>query len=424
MAEAERPSRGWFQIRRAARPRFSAYLSIYNDWDLLAPSLQHLAAHVDELVVVDGAYAWMVPYLTRLGIDPERSDERVYEALAASGVPFRVLTGLWDNEIQKRRAGYEACANRYVLRVDSDELLHFDAAALGAFLASGDAVGEMENPTYVAPGYVLADAGQTDLPRTGFLFDRSRISADLHLNYIWLVLTKDELPGAGQKPFSPHRRALAFSAHLTGWRTPETAEQRSAFYVLNRLRQTGSSWFEDLRGKPLEDFELLFSRASAPAFRNMLRHARFSLGTFSLSPQQRLARTPLSPQQERAFAPLYERFLASLAADNLASTKARQSFGWGGDVVLDLSTEAAYAAIVREGAIAIEFSHPPTGFEAWAHRLTASAPHQTETMLDARLEGLKANITAPQRARSDDLRLVLAMRPRGGVGPLGDYLIV
>ncbi len=106
----------------------------------------------------------------------------------------------------------------------------------------------------------------------------------------------------------------------------------------------------------------------------MLRHARFSLGTFALAAGEALAPTPLSPQQERAFTPLYDRFLESLAEDTVAATQTRQSFGWEGDVFIDLSSAAAYDAIVKDGAIRIEFSSPPSGLTASACTLAPSAP--------------------------------------------------
>ena len=59
---------------KAHDSEFSAYLSIYNDWDILLPALKSVAAHVDELVVVDGAYQWMEPYLKAIGGDPAKSD--------------------------------------------------------------------------------------------------------------------------------------------------------------------------------------------------------------------------------------------------------------------------------------------------------------------------------------------------------------
>jgi hypothetical protein len=35
--------------------KLSAYLTIYNDWDLLEPALRSIAPYIDEPVVVDGA---------------------------------------------------------------------------------------------------------------------------------------------------------------------------------------------------------------------------------------------------------------------------------------------------------------------------------------------------------------------------------
>ena len=110
----------------------SAYLSIYNDWDILPSALRSIASHVDELVVVDGAYEWMVPYLTMQGLDPTRSDPRVYAALEASGIPFRVISHTWKHEPEKRLAGYEAFTHDFIYRVDADEIMFFDEPALEA----------------------------------------------------------------------------------------------------------------------------------------------------------------------------------------------------------------------------------------------------------------------------------------------------
>src|SRR5262245_60159410 len=110
--------------------KFSAYLSVYNDWDILASALRSVASHVDELVVVDGAYGWMLPYLTMRGVDPLRSAPRLYAAIEASGIPFRVISRIWKNEIEKRQTGYDACTHDYIYRVDADEILFFDDTAL------------------------------------------------------------------------------------------------------------------------------------------------------------------------------------------------------------------------------------------------------------------------------------------------------
>src|SRR6202035_3341065 len=120
--------------------KFSAYLSIYNDWDILPSALRSVASHIDELVVVDGAYDWMIPYLTMLGLDSARSDPRVYAAIEESGIPFRVISRTWKNEIEKRQTGYEACAHDFIYRIDADEIMFFDDRALETALSCGFAV--------------------------------------------------------------------------------------------------------------------------------------------------------------------------------------------------------------------------------------------------------------------------------------------
>ena len=137
---------------------FSAYLTVYNDWDLLGPALRSVAPYVDELVVVDGAYERMAPYLSALGHDLVRSDSRVYDALASSGIPYRVISRLWASEAEKRIAGYCACTGRIVCRVDADEVIFFDERELERFQSRGEAVAAVETPTYIAPGWIVGPA--------------------------------------------------------------------------------------------------------------------------------------------------------------------------------------------------------------------------------------------------------------------------
>lgn len=44
-AKAFRRRRGRYRLRKGFR--FSAYLSIFNDWELLAPALASMAGHID-----------------------------------------------------------------------------------------------------------------------------------------------------------------------------------------------------------------------------------------------------------------------------------------------------------------------------------------------------------------------------------------
>lgn len=337
---------------------FSAYLSIYNDWDILPSALRSVASHIDELVVVDGAYDWMVPYLTMLGLDPAQSDPRVYAAVEASGIPFRVISRTWSNEIEKRQAGYDACIHRYIYRVDADEIMFFNDSALETALSRGLAVGGMEMPTYVAPGWISCPKSESGIGRQCFLFDRQKISAEVHLNYLWLILTADTLPLPGTKPFEVYPDALAFNAHLTGWRTPETSVSRAAFYVLNWMRQYGVPWLPALRDRPLADLEDLFRIVTPQVFLSSLRMGPIAIGMTETIDRRILQPTTLGAEEEAIFAGLYESFLWSLAEMNARAVTHEQCFLTSVPVLLDLSTHAARDAIAPNGTATLRMSMP------------------------------------------------------------------
>jgi hypothetical protein len=125
-----------------------------NDWDLLEPALRSIAPYNDELVVVDGAYDCMAPYLTAHGDALDRSLDRVYDILESSRIPYRAITGTWNTQIDKRKAGYQLCRQRYGAKIDADEVMFFDHDALGRFLSRGGVVAAVEMPYYVAPGRI------------------------------------------------------------------------------------------------------------------------------------------------------------------------------------------------------------------------------------------------------------------------------
>ena len=58
-----------------------------------------------ELIVVDGAYEWMAPFLRSTGRNPLKSDDIIYQKIQASGIPYKVINKIWKNEVEKRIAG-------------------------------------------------------------------------------------------------------------------------------------------------------------------------------------------------------------------------------------------------------------------------------------------------------------------------------
>jgi hypothetical protein len=375
--------------------KFSAYLSMFNDWDILPAALRSVAQYVDELVVVDGAYDWMVPYLKMLGRDPLRSDPRVYDAIEASGIPFRVFAGTWKNEIEKRQSGYDACTHDYICRIDADEIMFFSDNALQAALSSGVAVGEMLMPCYVAPGWISRHKDLPHIERQCFLFDRRQVSSEIHLNYLWLVLPADTLPSAAGQPYAIYPEPLAFNAHLTGWRTPETAVNRAAFYVFNRMRKRGVPWISELGDRPLADMRRLLSFVPADAFRSAFRRGRIAMGMIESRSDRLFLPTLLKAEQEETFTGLFGKFLDSLTIVNRLAAAEDQVFLTSQPTLLDLSTPASRAAVAPNGTVSIRVSTPLISATAQLQTYAGDEPNIEMVDLPVSISGTDFHVELP-----------------------------
>lgn len=375
--------------------KFGAYLSIYNDWDILVPALKSIAPYIDELIVVDGAYEWMAPYVRAIGYDPAESDSHVYEAIESVGIRFRVISGVWQNEIQKRIAGYTACQQRYIFRVDADEVYFFYADALESFLARDDAVAMMDMPIYMCPGFIIAKDATSPIERQGFLFDSTKVNAAQHLSYLWLVLTVDRLP-ALQSPEPPvFGPSIAFNAHLTNWRTPVTSVNRAAFYTLNYFREHGAVWFRDLAGNPMADFSPLFERVSPRVFLEILKGSSIVVGCEPL--RNRILRpAPLSVPDEQKFSFLYDDFLHGLALENLALTAdGRHTLG---KAHIDLSSDAALDALTRGTKLRFAYDSKVHAAKAAIRYFISEEPWESLISLAPRMEGNMISFELPVAA--------------------------
>jgi hypothetical protein len=391
-----------FATRRAVRDRpafgnpavtrrFSAYLSIYNDWEILGLTLPSIAPWIDELVIVDGAYRWMVPFLQAIGVDPERSDPRVLQATADLNIPVKVVNGLWDDEIAKRTAGYNACAHRYIFRLDADEYITFHDAELDAFLAGGHAAAAMEMPLFVAPGWFRAQSMNAPIERQGLLFDGKKISAQAHLRYLWLVLGKQDLPATNDNLPMPFERPIAFNAHLSTWRTPATSITRAMFYQLNYFRHHGFSWMTDAHDAPVTDIGAFCGRIDPMAFRMALLCCNLVVNQVALDGAV-LRRSPLSRPDEAALEPRFDAFLESLARLNMQLCSRPHPFVASEKIHLDLSTRAATDALVKQGCISLTFSDEVCAATAGLRVLSACEPWEAMMESDCAVHGNRVTI--------------------------------
>lgn len=356
--------------------KFSAYLSIYNDWDILPAALRSIADRIDELVVVDGGYEWMVPFLQATSRDPEKSDRRVYDSIASCGIPTRFISRIWKNELEKRMAGYAACQNRYVYRIDADEIMFFDDSALERFLSGGGAVAEMDMPMIIAPGWM---ASTTPVGRQAFLFDRQQVETDIHLNYLWLDLNADALPRAAERPCHVFSEPIAFNAHLSEWRHWETAINRAAFYDLNRMRGKGVPWLTEFRNKPLDNFQRFFEVVQPNVYLETMLNDYCVISGSMIRGGHTVLPIPLTADQQASFAAPYHRLLSGFAQLNAQLIERERHFvmghTWRSSILLDLTSPDARAAIAPEGKLTIEVSNPIRSAEVCLKRVSSAGQH-------------------------------------------------
>jgi hypothetical protein len=388
----------------------SAYVMVYNDWDILADSLRAIAPYVSEIVIVDGGYVWMRSYLEAIGLDPAQSDPNIERAAESCGVPVRIITGLWQNEIEKRMAGYQACTTRYVFRVDADEILVIDDAELNRFFATGGAVGQMEIPICVAPGLIRVDGPSDPLERAPLLFDTQQVSAASHLHLLWLVLGPEGLPAASATLPAVHPEPIAFAFHLTGWRTPATSIIRASFYTLNYARQYGLPWINHRHGSALCDLSAIFARFIDPMiYRETLLGSDLVIN-IGAPDNKILRRVPARPDVMQRLRHLHYAFLMGLAELNQTLTANGRHFVNGEAMLFDLSSTAARLALASGDAIAFTVSQPAhTARVEMRYRLTAP-PWQLTIPIPYRLHGDRIELRIPDPVWSySALRQVLCV---------------
>ena len=383
---------------------------MYNDWDILESTLQSIKPFVDELVVVDGGYKWMGPFLYETGRNPEKSDERVYNAIEAAGIPFRVISQVWESELEKRRAGYLACKHRFIFRVDADEIIYFDDN-LEAFLDAGGAVAGMEMPLYIAPGWMRGRKTDRTIERQCFMFDSKKISADVHLTYLWLVSSMgDQLPNAGDRPVV-FPAPIAFNAHLSVWRTPTTSVNRAAFYVLNEVRKHGAPWIPDLRSNPLPDLGELFKHIPPKAFLEILLNGDIVLGYPFLDDDFILKTSPLSKTDEVKFLNIYTEFLNGIALSNeKLVTYGRYLLD---ELKIDLSSAEAVRPLLGNSGLAFLFSSNLNGAQVWLDYLLPFEPWVLREPIKFEIEENRLILdTLPETpSNSGYLRRILVISP-------------
>ncbi|MCT0206129.1 hypothetical protein [Synechococcus sp. CS-1332] len=208
----------------------SVVIQFFEDFDFIERVVERLA-WVDEIVVNDGPFQFTRELLEPLvGRDLEQPSPRAAGLFALLsrrlGVPIHYHHGVFAGEREKRIHGYGLAKGDVVLSVDADELLLLERDSVEHFWASAAVVASFDCVNFTYLNLVCGKAGSPLVARKPFAFKREAITAEHHLNYLWLVGV--EQAAVASEDFLPE--ALCGGAHLTTVRSAYGASIKFGFY--------------------------------------------------------------------------------------------------------------------------------------------------------------------------------------------------
>jgi hypothetical protein len=157
---------------------------LYHDLQFLDDIIGRIYEHVDEIVLIDGPYLYSLELLKLCNLyydETNKPDELT--RIIAKYPKIKYTFGIFSNEEEKRILGYNSCSHDIILLVDADEFFTIDSNKLTDFLGQQD--------KFVA-GFDIYNMSRINIQYNNtvkkfVLFNRLRISADDHLDYLWLV---------------------------------------------------------------------------------------------------------------------------------------------------------------------------------------------------------------------------------------------
>jgi hypothetical protein len=120
--------------------KVSAYISYYHDYDYLNLCLENFSKIVDEIIICDGPFKYMMHDIELLGIPTHMSDQQL-EALIYSYKNIKYYKGVFEDEFEKRKYSYNKCSNEIVFLIDSDEMISIKKSDIEDFEKSDACVG-------------------------------------------------------------------------------------------------------------------------------------------------------------------------------------------------------------------------------------------------------------------------------------------
>jgi hypothetical protein len=204
------------------KDKISCYINLYNDFYLLNYIIPQLIDIVDEILIVDGPYQWCIEPFKQAGVYYEANPPEIQQLMNQYQDKIKYTYHVFQDEHEKRLYGYNQCTYDCILLIDSDELLYLTKNHLQQFLESNKPVGSCPIINMCNFGYLFTK----DVVRKNIFFNRKVISAEDHIDYLWLVGIKQKLPNY---EYVYHIQSCLIY-HLSLFRTKESLVTKYIFY--------------------------------------------------------------------------------------------------------------------------------------------------------------------------------------------------
>lgn len=168
----------------------SAYIILYYDFHFLEDILKNIDYQVEEIIIVDGPYTYTIETLKKFNLFYDENNIPQEVNILKNKFPkIKYYYKIFDCEEEKRKFGYEQCNCNNVIAVDTDEFIKFDDEKLLNFLNNENKfVGNFK--IYNMCNYNINMHVNT--LQKYVIFKKSKIDAEHHLDYTWLVGCKQK----------------------------------------------------------------------------------------------------------------------------------------------------------------------------------------------------------------------------------------
>jgi len=246
----------------------SVVIQFFQDFDHIEDVI-NATTWADKIIINDGPFAFAQPVfeyiLEEEKLYKKRSLDYFQELARRTGSNIIYTYNIFADEREKRVFGYSQAQSDIVLSIDADEILDIDKNSLRSFVASDALVGMFEcvNLSFhnmcISKPMPLATGPYPGKP---FAFKRNLVDGERHLDYLWLVGTKQAKTSTSEYYLQPICKGL----HFTNVRSAKGAAVKFGFY-------TALSWKEDAlkaRQGPFADCSYYFSPSNG--FSHELKH--------------------------------------------------------------------------------------------------------------------------------------------------------